>query len=645
MIGETLVVAVAKPAAVAAAKGATNLLVKSFMEKVVIPYFSGKKSKAQLVKSARTYYRNMEARTKYVPSIAIQGGKFVLESVYEPLELISDQSESSIRISGYPYQLFDAGRCILVVDYAGMGKSTITKYIFRCALKELQKIPILIELRRVKDDESLLDLICFDFVGDVRGSVRDELILAMEEGNFVIFLDGYDELSPSVRQRVSEEISRLSAEFQYCNFVLTSRPDPALTSFAGYLRYDIADLSRDEAFSLLRRYDDGRGVAENLISKISSMPAVDEFLRIPLLVTLLYKAFDYKAVVPIKKNIFYRQVFDALYQDHDLSKEGAFERRKRSNLDIEEFHRFMRSLGFMSFRKGVIQYSQEEFSLLVDLALKQTGLKTDAAGLRSDLVSAVPLFVRESNEYRWSHKSFQDYFSAQFIYFDSGSDRDELIKRMFFGQNVQRYSSLLSLLFEIDHGLVSDMCILPFVEKCCGEAGDGFFEDPEMDMQFGFISGMSDVFAVQSDGKHPVMDEGYFDRIDELVGPVKDVSERKWRRFSRLGNRAPTLIATSDDGIQRAELIGDIVGYRRSNKRVKNYAESIDGLGAFDGVLDLVSVVKEAPKSDLAISAFNLMQVAVNTWIPTLVILDELKRGADARRSIKSSFSIFDGIC
>ena len=257
-----------------------------------------------------------------------------MESVYEPLELISEQVDSSIRISGYPYQLFDTGRCILVVDYAGMGKSTLTKYIFRCALRELQKIPVLVELRRIKDGETLLDLMCLDFVGEAKGGVRDELIGAMEEGNFVIFLDGYDELSPAVRQRISEEISKLSAEFQYCNFVLTSRPDPALTSFAGYLRYDIADLSKEEAFSLLRRYDDGRGVAENLISKVSSMPAVDEFLRIPLLVTLLYKAFDYKAVVPIKKNIFYRQVFDALYQDHDLSKEGAFERRKRSNLDI-----------------------------------------------------------------------------------------------------------------------------------------------------------------------------------------------------------------------------------------------------------------------------------------------------------------------
>ena len=402
MIGEALVIAAAKPAVVAVAKGATNLLVKSFVEKVVSPYFSSKKFKAQLIKSAKTYYRNMEARTRYVPSIAIQGGKFALESVYEPLELISEQVDSSIRISGYPYQLFDTGRCILVVDYAGMGKSTLTKYIFRCALRELQKIPVLVELRRIKDGETLLDLMCLDFVGEAKGGVRDELIGAMEEGNFVIFLDGYDELSPAVRQRISEEISKLSAEFQYCNFVLTSRPDPALTSFAGYLRYDIADLSKEEAFSLLRRYDDGRGVAENLISKVSSMPAVDEFLRIPLLVTLLYKAFDYKAVVPIKKNIFYRQVFDALYQDHDLSKEGAFERRKRSNLDIEEFHRFMRNLGFMSFKKGVVQYSQEEFSLLVDLALRQSGLKTDAAGLRADLVSAVPLFVREANEYRWS---------------------------------------------------------------------------------------------------------------------------------------------------------------------------------------------------------------------------------------------------
>jgi len=644
MITEALVVAAGKPAIAAIARGATNLLVKNFIEKVVTPFFAGKKAKAQLIKSARTYYRNMEARTKYVPTIAIPGGRFALEDVYEPLELVADQLDSSVRISDYPHQIFDDNRCVLIVDYAGMGKSTLSKYMFRCALKELTKIPILIELRRIKDEESLIGLICSDFLGGARDGVEAELIAAMEEGNFVFFLDGYDELSPSVRQKISEEISVLTARFQYCNFVLTSRPDQALVGFAGYQRYDISDLSKEEAFSLLRRYDGNRGVADNLISKVHSMPAVDEFLKIPLLVTLLYKAFDYKAVVPIKKNIFYRQVFDALYQDHDLSKEGAFERRKRSSLDLEDFHRFMRNLGFMSFKKGVIQYSQEEFSLLVDQALRQAGVKAESAGLRLDLISAVPLFVREANEYRWSHKSFQDYFSAQFIYFDSGSDRDELIRRMFFGENVQRYFGLLSLLFEIDHGLLSDLCILPFIEDCCVGGRDTVFINEDHGIQFRFLSRMSDVFIDQTRGQNGAASEEYFDRIDEIVADVKDVSKRKWRRISRFGKEGGVLIATSSDDILRAELIGSVAGYRKNLKRGREYSDSLEAIGQTGRILDLVSFVENASNNSDAVAGLNLMIMATNTWFPTSALWGELKAGATARREVRESFSIFEGI-
>jgi len=638
----------AKSAVGAVAKGATTALVKEFVDTVVAPFFSGRSAKAALTKAAKTYYRNMDVRTRYVPTIAIQGGKFLLESVYEPLDLIADHGDrapEAFRIDKYPDEVFDRGRCVMIVDSAGMGKSTLSKYIFRSALEELRKIPILVELRRIKDGMTLLDIVVSDFVGsDAKASVVSEFKDALREGNFVILLDGYDELSPSVRGSVSSEILRLASEFPYCNFVLTSRPDPSLSSFAEFMHYDIRGLTKKQAFSLINRYDSGRGVAKSLIAKIQAMPEVDEFLSVPLLVTLLYKAFDYKAIVPIKRNIFYRQVFDALYQDHDLSKEGAFERRKASSLDVEEFHRFMRHLGFISFRKGVVQYSAEEFAGLVSQALNNSGLKCDPAGLRSDLISAVPLFVKEGTEYRWSHKSFQDYFASQFIYFDAVGGRDELLSRMFNSENVQRHANLLSLIYEIDHGLISDVCILPFIDSLNVEVSS-VFESDDMNLQLAFICAYAKSYIISHSKFHGASVHDLFDIAEHEVGKILNIDKYTSRRMFQLPDDGRVIYSVMNRDSDRVDVLGSLLGHRRSTSKRSALFEAAKSIpNDPSGILEIGAIAFSGRNYDERKAAFEIIVDALaNQWAPTVSFLNGLREGSASRKEARESFSIFDG--
>lgn len=486
---------IAAAAASEVAKGATNALVKAFIERLVTPYFSSRKTKVKLVNGARKYTRNIEFRTRCVPTIAIQGGSFVLEEVYEPLRLQQLGGQQSYRVDGYPTRLFNENRCVAIVDAAGMGKSTLTKYIIRRCLSDLKKIPLLVELRRIKQGQTIIEFVCNELLGKDRSeSAVDDLVASLMDGNFIFLLDGYDEIDPELRSDLSEEISRISADFQYCNFWLTSRPDPALAGFTEFTAFEIANLTKDQAASLLLRYDCGRGLATTLVEKLDALPQVEDFLGNPLLVTLLYKAYDYKATIPIKRNIFFRQVFDALYQDHDLSKEGAFERRKKSALDIDDFHRFVRSLGFVTFKAGKVQYSQEEFTSFIRDAVERSQLTADVGKLKFDLLSAVPLFVRDGDDIRWSHKAFQDYFASQFIYHDSGALRDELIVKLFSSEAIGRYETILCLLGELDIGLLREQCILPFLEKL------GLYDSQLVDdvlLARAFVDEVLDVYAVR----------------------------------------------------------------------------------------------------------------------------------------------------
>jgi len=169
-----------------------------------------------------------------------------------------------------------------------MGKSTFSKYVIRRALESLQCFPVLVELRRIKKDQELPAFICDDLLGpNNKAACVKKLLEGFRDGGFLFVLDGYDELSEEMRQSVSADISTMSAEHPLCKFLLTSRPDAGLASFAGFVQYGIQPLKPAEAYALLKRYDQGRDKAEGLIEKIKSQPQVKEFLGNPLLVTLL----------------------------------------------------------------------------------------------------------------------------------------------------------------------------------------------------------------------------------------------------------------------------------------------------------------------------------------------------------------------
>lgn len=454
-------------------KGATSSLVKNFMEKVVSPYFSGRAAKSEMVKLLKSYLRWLDHRTKYIPTIAIQGGVFALDEIYEPLEICSVEGSLTFEVSEYPASVFDNNRCIAIVDSAGMGKSTLTKFILRSSLDGLKKIPVLVELRRLKPGMGIIDLICADIIKSDKNSLSAaHLISAMRDGNFIFFLDGYDEIQDDIKASISQEIVRMTSDFPLCNFMLTSRKEAALSGFPEFFWYQIAKLSPAKSLSLLRKYDRNKGVADRLWAKAAGIREISDFLQTPLLLTLLYKAFDYKSVIPVKKATFFRQVFDALYQDHDLSKEGVFERRKKSSLDLDDFHKVMRRVGLESVKRGEVQFSPEEFHELIVKSIKDAGLDTEPSKLKSDLTSAVPLFVKDGVDYRWSHKSFADYFAAKCIWMDLGGDRDAVVSAMFESARCEKYIAVLQIVSELDEGLVFDGCIYNFLDAMIKGLGE-----------------------------------------------------------------------------------------------------------------------------------------------------------------------------
>lgn len=451
-----------------AVKGASTALVTAYINNCVVPFLRGlvpKKTEPELKRNLFKYIRYIDNKTRFLPSIIRVAGPLPLEETYEPLTVTSTASEFSLTINSYPRALFEHGRCIALTDDAGMGKSTLAKYIVRSTLKESESIPIFIELRRLRSATSIIGALCEELVGAPADSEKGEdLLNALSCGRFIFILDGFDEVEEPARPALVEEINNISARFQFCYFILTSRPEYSESLFPEFQQFGISKLTNEQALSLIKRIDGGRGLAQTLIPKISNAE-IGEFLGNPLLVTLLYRAFDHRNSVPPKRSIFFRQVYDALFEDHDLSKGDAYSRKKESGLDREDFHKITRSLGFETFRAGRTSYGEDEFSTHIKKAIERSDIQCDYKKVQKDLLKAVPVFIRDGIEIRWCHKAFQEYFASQYITRDMGEVREQAISKMFESSEAIKYREIFRFIAESELNLLRNICIGPLLER------------------------------------------------------------------------------------------------------------------------------------------------------------------------------------
>ncbi|WP_179008410.1 NACHT domain-containing protein [Winogradskyella forsetii] len=336
--------------------------------------------------------------------------------------------------------------------------------------KSGDSIPILIDLKRIKTKNKVIDEI-FNQLNPIDKDFDKELIFKfLELGSFTILFDGFDEIEYDERESVISDLKSFVSKTYKNTFILTSRPDSALSSFGDFQMFHIRPLREDESFNLIKKYDSlsGYGIASKLIDEIENKPSqIKEFLINPFLVSLLYKTYSYNKDIPSKKSTFYDEVYTSLYKHHDLSKDG-FERNKKSGLDIHDFRIVLRQLAFDTAKAIKVEYNYSELvKFLKQANNKCIGIDFKEINYIEDLESNVPLYVKEGNSLKWAHKSIQDYFAAEFI--SSSKDKEEIIQ-LIFDSHKDNYLNILDFLYELEYEIFRTQIILKlitdFIEYC-----------------------------------------------------------------------------------------------------------------------------------------------------------------------------------
>ena len=144
----------------------------------------------------------------------------------------------------------------------GIGKSMLVKHIFINQIQQATSIPIFIELKSLNDFEfSENELVDFNYQ-EVRNHhlnlVKEYFTGTLDAGRYTIIFDGLDEVNPTKRSWLDEEIKKFVTLYNNNRYILSSRPSEEFIGWNQFAEYGIKKLNKNQALALINKlnYDD-----------------------------------------------------------------------------------------------------------------------------------------------------------------------------------------------------------------------------------------------------------------------------------------------------------------------------------------------------------------------------------------------------
>ena len=358
----------------------------------------------------------------------------------------------------------------VVTASAGAGKSILLRHLFLDALRSSERIPVFVELRSIeRSDQKLYDTIKENLVA-LGFDLGDRYIAkGFELGHFVVFLDGFDEVKSEFRVSLSKQIVQLSRNARDSVIIVSSRRDDVFTGWDGFREFSVSPLAVEEACELVERLPFDSELKRKFISDLRGFlfDRHESFLSNPLLLSIMLLTYGESADIPTKVSLFYNQAYEALFQRHDALK-GGYQRHRKTSLDIQDFARVFGAFCLQTYDDRKFRFFPSEAREYVRKAKTYVGLDVEDADYLEDCLQAVCLLVEDGLSVAFSHRSFQEYFVAQYIHGADPLVQRELLHR-FIG--AIQTDNVYSLLYETNSGIVEREVLVPKLKEIFDDIG------------------------------------------------------------------------------------------------------------------------------------------------------------------------------
>lgn len=368
-------------------------------------------------------------------------------------------------------------KSIIVTGTGGTGKSIFIKHLSLQCIREYSAMPILFELRELNDNGQSLAESINASVKKVAPSIsKSELEQCIKSGLFYIFLDGYDEVNEERRAALVTEIESLRLQNEDMVILVTSRPDDRFADWKHFKVFSISPLTLNKAVQLIEKIDYECDIKDKFLKDLrtSLFNEHKSFLSNPLLLSIMLITYGRSANIPSRLSSFYSLAFEALFQRHDALKDGSYSRDFLSNLEMLDFQRIFSGFCLRSYHDRKVSMTKEEALNYIRKAKTTADISVNEEHLLKDSSNCVCLLCEEGLNYVFTHRSFQEYFTAKFIANASLPMQKLLIEAL--AQRIVT-DSVMDLLYELRQDIVDQYLIIPQIKILRDEISNGLIPD------------------------------------------------------------------------------------------------------------------------------------------------------------------------
>lgn len=367
--------------------------------------------------------------------------------------------------------ILKVGNKIIVTGTGGVGKSILFKHLFLNTVAETEYIPVLIELRSFNiydvKDISIYTAIYKCLVDNGFELSEEYFEYSLREGAYIIFFDGYDEVNRDKTEKITSEIKALSEKYGENKFFISSRPSEEFIGWNDFCEVETLKLNKQQALNLVKKLEFDEVVKDTFYKELDRTlyDKYESFASNPLLLNIMLLTFQKHASIPERLNDFYDEAFVTLFNVHDATKD-SYVRDIRSGLGCEDFKLVFSYICFKSYFNGEFQFSESRIRFYIQQAKEKFDrFNFTVENFQEDLTQSVCMLVKEGGTYRFSHRSFQEYFAAWYTCKLVDDVQAKLLLNWIQESDSVFSDSYFTMLFDLQSEKVNKIILCPILKE------------------------------------------------------------------------------------------------------------------------------------------------------------------------------------